>query len=173
MSRVPRARLSDGRAVRRYCQALLQWKARWQGVLRGHKSADRRAREMQLCRPRESTAKVGDGTAHEYEVTLHLPTSAPVRHITGERRGTRAAAKDSAVLRMICALWDRGAFDGFLRPMAPPELLVCLARSACCVLSAVGSPGESQGGRRYRRHLRRSVSAGAGATAAERVRAWR
>eukprot|EP00892_Ulva_mutabilis_P005977 jgi/Ulvmu1/3751/UM174_0008.1 len=117
--------INAGRArtmLAQYCQALMRWKARWQNLLKGNKSTDRRAREMLLSRPRESTVTVSDGPILEYEVTLHLPPSAPVRHITGERRSSRVTAKESAVLRMIGALWEHGAFDESFRPV-PPEAL--------------------------------------------------
>lgn len=109
----------------RYIQALTHWKGRWQDLLRGHKSADRRARELHACQPRYSTTKLFDGDTPMYEVTLHLPASSPFRAVRGHRCASAAAAKDSAVMHGILQLWRSGVFGENLRPTPPQDLLVC------------------------------------------------
>lgn len=121
----------------RYVQALAHWKGRWHDLLSGHKSADRKSREIRECEPRYSTHRSAEGGTPLFQVTLHLPPSAPLHHVTGDRCPTRAAAKDSAVLRGIAALWGKGVFGDNLRPTPPKALLVCPA--SVVALSQSGS----------------------------------
>lgn len=118
----------------RYIQALTHWKGRWQDLLRGHKSADRRGRELRACQPRYSTHKVVDGGALQYEVTLHLPASSPFRVVRGQRCASPAAAKDSAIMSGVVYLWQSGVFGENLRPTPPKDLLVRRTRAVCAVL---------------------------------------